>query len=76
MSDNPFSPNYKPKIDNTDQARSVAASRRLSKQRDERLTDPDPIKRQVARGTIPGLTDKDPVSQWERVKIITKPSKL
>ncbi len=76
MSDNPFSPDYKPKIDTTDQARSVAASRRLSKQRDERLTDPDPIKRQAARGTIPGLTDKDPVSQWERVKIIRKPSKL
>jgi hypothetical protein len=76
MSDNPFSRDYKPKLDLTDAARSVTASRRLSKQRDERLTDPDPIKRQAARGTIPGLTDKDPVSQWERVKIIRKPSGL
>lgn len=31
MSDNPFSRDYKPKLDLTDAARSAAASRRLSK---------------------------------------------
>ena len=73
---NPFSKDYKPQIDTADIARSTRQSRQTSKSRNDRLMHPDPLVREAARGTIPGLSTKDPVSDWERVKIITKPSKL
>lgn len=70
----PFSKDYKPQIDTADIARYTRLSRQTSKARNERLTHPDPLVREAARGTIPGLSTKDPVSDWERVKIIKKPS--
>jgi hypothetical protein len=73
---NPFSKDYKPLLDLTDQRKSARSSRQASKSRDERLSDPSPHVRAAARGTIPGVSVKDPVSDWERVKVIKKPSNL
>lgn len=72
---NPFSRDYKPQLDTRDQARSVNQSRATSKRRSDALESPDPAVRHVARGTIPGV-GTSAAEDWERAKVIRKPSGL
>ena len=70
-----FARDYAPKLDTTEQARSDSASKRISTSREKRLSDPDPLKRMAARGTIHGMGSDAEVG-WERAKIIRKASGL
>lgn len=73
---NPFSRDYKPQIDTADLRKSATSSRHASKSRADRLASDDPSVRIAARGTIPGVSSKEPLSDWERAKIIKKPGNL
>ena len=70
-----FARDYVPQLDIAEQARSDTKSKQVSRSREKRMTDADPITRMAARGTIPGMGSDAEVG-WERAKIIRKASSL